>query len=131
MAYATVQDVEDRYLGQLTTDEQALAEVLLGDAENLIRSRVRDLDTRVTDPNYLAAVVQVESNAVLRVVRNPDGYRQEMDGNYSYSISAAVASGFLSILDNEWALLGVRPGAFTITPVLRPACLPVRVRRPW
>ena len=61
----------------------------------------------------------VESNAVLRVLRNPEGYRQETEGNYGYSLSAAVASGHLFIMDSEWDDLGYRTGAWTITPVVR------------
>lgn len=120
MAYATVDDVQARLGRPLTDEEKALAATLLDDVEARIRARIPDLDERVAaDENYEALVVQVEANAVLRVLRNPEGYRQETEGNYSYSLSAAVASGHLFVMDSEWGLLGSGRGAWTITPVLR------------
>lgn len=121
MAYATVEDVQARLNRPLTTVEEGMAETLLEDVEAILRSRILDLDERAEDPDYLALVVQVEANAVLRVIRNPSGYRQETDGNYSYTVSAAVASGHLFVMDSEWNLLGVSKGAFTITPHLETA----------
>lgn len=47
------------------------------------------------------------SDAVLRVLRNPEGYREEQQGNYRYSVNAAVASGYLWFTaDNMLDLLG-------------------------
>lgn len=122
MAIATVDDVQDRLDRPLTDDEKQLAATLLEDVEAIIRSRVRNLLRRAaTDESYRQIVVMVEANAVLRVLRNPEGYRQETEGNYSYSLNAAVASGHLFVLDSEWELLGANRGAFTITPkVSRP-----------
>jgi len=119
MALAEVEDVQARLNRPLTTEEEQIAQTLLDDVEARLRVRLPDLDDRVAaDPNYHALVVQVEANAVLRVIRNPDGYRQETEGNYSYSKSAAVASGHLFVMDSEWDLLGARQGAFTIVPHL-------------
>lgn len=118
MAYASVEDVQARLNRPLTDEEEQIAETLLEDVEAIIRSRVPDLEERAEDENYLALVVMVEANAVLRVLRNPDGYRQETEGNYSYSLSAAVASGHLFVMGSEWELLGATRGAFTITPHL-------------
>src|SRR5690606_8205532 len=113
MAVATVDDVQERVDRPLSEDERRLAEVLLGDVEAMIRARIRDLDARVAaDSNYRALVVKIEAAAVLRVLRNPEGYRQETEGNYGYSLSAAVASGHLFVMDSEWAELGARGGAF-------------------
>jgi hypothetical protein len=136
VAYATVEDVQKRFDRPMTLEEEALATQLLDDAETRIRVRVRDLDARVADPEYLKLVVLVEANAVLRVLRNPEGYRSEADGDYSYSRLLAVASGLLEILDADWLLLGVRRGAFTVAPVIgTPRCGPLwphrRRRGPW
>lgn len=119
MAYATVEDVQLRYHDQI---DEALAVVVgtrLNDAELIIRNTIPDLDDRVADSdNYHQIVVMVESDMVLRLIKNPDGYSQESDGNYSYAIYQNVASGRLEVLDDEWDLLqpaGGR-GAFVIRP---------------
>lgn len=120
MALATVEDVQARLDRPLTDEERVWAETLLGDAEVKLLRRIPDLLERAAaDPGFRRAVVMVESNAVLRVLRNPEGYRQETEGNYGYSLSAAVASGHLFIMDSEWDDLGYRTGAWTITPVVR------------
>ncbi len=136
MAHATVEDVRERFTRALTVDEERLAATLLGDAEALLRRRVRDLDGRASaDQDYRRLVVMVEAESVLRVLRNPEGYRSESDGDYSYIRSAVVASGRLNILDEEWALLGVRRGAYTVAPVIgTPRCGPPHRHtpgRPW
>lgn len=52
----------------------------------------------------------IVAEAVLRVIRNPDGFTTEQQGNYSYGIRAAVASGYLMFTaDNMLDLLG-EPG---------------------
>lgn len=120
MAIATVDDVQDRYGPELTDEEKRLAKTLLNDVEVKIRRRARNLVARATaDPDWREAVVAVEANAVLRVLRNPEGYRQEVEGNYSYSLSAAVASGHLFVMDSEWDDLGLSGRAFTVAPKLR------------
>jgi Gp19/Gp15/Gp42-like protein len=121
MAYATVDDVAARLGRDLDEAEQRLAAVLLDDAEQRIRARIPDLDERVNaSEHYRALVVSVEAAAVVRVLRNPGGYRSETDGNYSYQLDTRAAAGFLTILDEEWALLGASHGAFTATPYLDP-----------
>ncbi|OLT27747.1 hypothetical protein BJF83_17325 [Nocardiopsis sp. CNR-923] len=133
MAIATVTDVQDRFNRPLTPEEETLAETLLDDAEIKIRRRIPNLAARAAaDAEFAETVVMVEANAVLRVLRNPEGYRQETDGDYSYSVSAAVASGRLMILDEEWADLGLNRGAFTIRPKIgTPRRGPMRCRRGW
>lgn len=111
MALATFLDVQTRVMRELTPEEQELAEVLLGDVERRLATRIPGLLTTV-DP---VAIVSVEAEAVARVLRNPGGYRQETEGEYSYSVDVRAAAGFLTVLDDEWADLGlVADGAFTI-----------------
>ena|SRR5690242_6226480 len=118
MAYATVADVEARLGRELTPDEENQATVLLEDVEGMIRARITDLDERVAaNPNYERIVIMVEANAVLRVIRNPDAYVSETDGNYSYQRAAAGASGMLEILPVEWDWLGGGSDMFQIVPV--------------
>lgn len=123
MTYATVEDVETRLGRTLDDAETAQATALLADVEAIIKTRIPDLDEQITEETLaVELVVMVEANAVLRVIRNPSGYRQESDGDYSYSVDTRAAGGYLTILDSEWSLLGVTAGAFTITPKLRDAC---------
>lgn len=128
MAYATPADITSRLGRDLDASETQIASIRLNDAELLIRARIRDLDAQVTAGTIDQGIlVMVEADAVLRLVRNPDGYTNEQDGNYSYSIDQSVASGRLSILDEEWTLLGVRRSAFVIAPrVSIPWCEPRR-----
>lgn len=123
MAYASADDVAARLGRELDEGETLLVNTRLGDAELLLKQRIPDLDDRVADttewPNYEELVIMIESEMILRLVRNPDGYSQESDGNYSYAIYQKVASGALEILDSEWLLLGVKgSGMFVIIPNL-------------
>lgn len=47
------------------------------------------------------------AEAVLRIVRNPEGFRMEQQGNYQYQLNSAVASGYLWFTqDNMIDLIG-------------------------
>ncbi len=128
MAYATVDDVEDRLGRELDDAEARIVNTRLNDAELLIRARLPDLDARVTSGRLdVMTVRMIEAEAVLRLVRNPSGFASESDGSYSYTLSEAVASGRLAILADEWSLLGIRRGAYVIRPLLRPAFDPSRL----
>ena len=101
----------------LDEDEKRVVAARLEDAELLLRSRIPDLDEKVTTGVLdQALVVMVEAEMVLRLIRNPDGLVQETDGSYSYSTSQKVASGLLEVLPREWTLLGVRSGVYIIDP---------------
>jgi hypothetical protein len=120
MAYATPEDVEARLGRPLDEWETQVVSTRLNDAELILRSRIPDLDERVADGRILeAAVVMVEAEMVMRLVRNPEGYTAETDGNYSYQINQSVASGLLSVLPSEWNLLGLRGGIYTIAPYVQ------------
>lgn len=129
MAYATPDDVEARLGRELDETETRLVETRLADVELLIKSRVPDLDEQIAngkiDP---ALVVMIEAEAILRLIRNPDGYTQETDGTYSYTISKDVASGKLSLLDGEWWRLGVGRGIYSIAPYVD---MPRRYPNTW
>lgn len=135
MSYASVADVEHRMGRPLSDPERTLAAALLDDAETLLRARIPRLDQRVADEQFGKLVVLVEASAVVRVLRNPGGYRSETAGDYSYTIDTRAAAGYLTILDSEWRLLGVAPGAFTITPTVsqpwRPAWCGTGCWCPW
>lgn len=117
MALATRPDVEAR-LGRTleTTQEMLLVEHLLGDVEGMLLGRLPSLLTRAeADLSLRARIVGTEAQAVVRVLRNPEGYRSEQTGPFGYSIDTRAAAGFLMVLADEWALLGAKT-AFTITP---------------
>lgn len=120
MTYAAAADVAARLGRGLSPDETTLVTTRLADAERMILRRIPDLADQITAGAIAEAdVIQVEAEAVLRVVRNPDGYRQETDGNYSYMLSAEAASGVLDIKPAEWRLLGVAIGGmFCIDPAI-------------
>jgi hypothetical protein len=119
MSYAGLADVQVSLGRPLTDDEQDQADGLLDRVESRIYARISDLDTRLADEdNLVALLVEVESDAVARVLRNPSGLLQEQDGDYAYTRDRKVASGALELTDDEWARLGVSKGAFTIAPSL-------------
>lgn len=118
MAYATAEDVAVRWARELSGEETNLVNVRLDDAERMIRRRIPDLDEQIA-AGFIDVddVVQVESDVVLRLARNPEGYQSETDGNYTYTLQKDLATGRLSITDDEWEILGVRPGGwFVLVP---------------
>ncbi|GAB3475296.1 Gp19/Gp15/Gp42 family protein [Amycolatopsis cihanbeyliensis] len=129
MPLATVTDVQSRLGRTLSPEEQDQAAVLLGDAEVRLKARIPDLLDQVASGSLdEAVVVQVEANMVARVLRNPDGYVAETDGNYSYQKAQDATAGRLMVLDDEWSLLGLRRGMVVLTPRLE---LPVRAGPDW
>lgn len=121
--YAGITDVAARWgkdVGSIDTALSNLLSVRLADAERMIKRRIPDLDTKVADADFLAELVRVESEAVLRLARNPDGYVSEGDGNYQYQLMQEISSGRLEVMPDEWDALGVATtGVFFIdaTPV--------------
>jgi len=116
MAYATADDVAVRWARELTCEVVALVETRLEDVERMIKRTIPDLDELVSAGMIdVEDVIQVESDVVLRLARNPEGYASETDGNYMYQLRSDLASGKLEITDDEWAILGVtRDRFFTI-----------------
>lgn len=111
MAYATLEDVQARYHLPIDPGMEALVLARLEDAEDKIRTRIPDLDERV-DQGIVSinTVVRVTADAVIRLVRNPDGYISETDGNYTYQLSFDGGGSDLTITPAEWRDLGIRRG---------------------
>lgn len=131
MTVTSPSDVGARLGRALTTDEQTLAQTLIGDAERMIAGQVPGHDLADIDED---ALKQVVGSAVARVLRNPDGYRNEAVGGVSYTLDSRVAAGFLMILSEEWALLGLSSpssngGAFSFAPYME--TWPVRAPLGW
>ena len=100
-------DVETSLLRDLTEREAQYVQAWLDRAERLILARIPDLAVRVqSNSAYGSIVAGVEGEMVARVFRNPEGVRQEDEGNYSIRLDAAVASGILMVSPSEWESLG-------------------------
>lgn len=121
MTYATSDDVAVRWGQTPSTEQTATIDTLLSDVERLILKRIPDLSDKISAGTIDEAdVVQVEAQAVIRVMRNPDGYVSETDGTYTYQYAAGAAAGVLQVLPDEWELLGVGTGGGMTVVVPRP-----------
>lgn len=128
MTYAVASDVTDR-LGRTASDaELTLITTRLADVERLILKRIPDLAAQIAaDPPTVDEldVVQVEAQAVLRVVRNPNGYVSETDGEYTYQLGqSSMPEEQVEILPSEWELLGVSSDSGMIQIVPKLSCEP-------
>jgi len=118
-------DLEARWR-PLSVAEQTVATALLADAWQIMLSRVPFLSSRLDIVPPAAAaelsvdlVTAVECAMVLRVLKNPDGKRQESIDDYSWMRDNAVSAGLLYLTDDELSDLspaGASTDAFTITP---------------
>ena len=130
--YATADDVEELWAQEFTDAERTLVERRLAQAERMIRRRISDLDDRAADSDYRAELIDIESDVVLRVIRNPDGYESEQDGDYAYRFHPEAASGKLELSDEEWRVLGVSTSSamFVFVPFIGGEA-PVRTVHPF
>jgi hypothetical protein len=85
----------------------------LEEVDRLIETRTQaagltTLAARITaDLTDEEDVKRVESDVVLRLVRNPEGYVSETDGDDTYMLRQDLASGKLELLPEDWETLGV------------------------
>ncbi len=119
----SVDDVVSRFLeGNLLdqfTAEQI--ETQITDACDYVAGRWGTaLQTRLSGGQLTANLFKrIIANAVLRVLRNPEGYTSESEGGYSYGLRATVSSGDLWFTDDEVAMLSgagqtLAPGSIAI-----------------
>lgn len=123
MAYTTTADIEVRLMRPLTAAESAAVGAWIDDLEAEILGRIPDLDAQVTAGTVLAPVVKrVVAQAVIRVLRNPEGLRTVSygidDGTETRTVDSSLSSGALFLTSDEWDLiLPTSSGdAFTIRP---------------
>lgn len=122
MSLATFDDVKVRFHRDLDDELRPLVEQRLEDAEDKIRVKLPLLDDLIlANPAFSRVVVRITSDAVIRLINNPDGYVQETDGNYTYMLSQAVADSRLKILPDEWADLGVKKSVGIVNFIPRQA----------
>ena len=124
MTYAVIADVSTR-LGRPIIDALEVAQVnaWLGDIEGQILARIPNLAELIAagDPT-IANVVSVEANAVIRKIKNPNGYVSEGVDDYNYRLNENARKGELFLTDDEWDLLTPTgsSAAFTIRPYGEP-----------
>jgi len=102
---ATPADVVARWR-PLSAQETINAQTFLDDAWRMLKRRAAavdfDLETEMAaDVDLTAEVVRVLVTAVLRVMKNPDGKRQESIDDYSWTRDQAVSAGLLYLSDDE------------------------------
>ena len=108
MAYANADDVVTLWAKEPEPEVLSLIDRRLQQVERMIRRRIPTLDLKVAaDATFQADLIDIEADAVLRLVRNPEGYMSETDGTYTYQLQSDLSSGKLEILDSEWEILGV------------------------
>lgn len=105
-------DVETSLVRTLTPSESEHVAALLVRAEALIDEKVSDFEIKTgdgegRDESFIKKVKHITADAVARVFRNPEAFRQETEGNYSYTLDREAASGLLTISDGEWERLGL------------------------
>jgi hypothetical protein len=104
------------------TDEEALvASTRLATTERWIRKRItaagRDLAAELAadaalpdddpDKGFRQEIVDVQVEAVLRVMMNPDRLRSESIDDHSFTRDRTISDGTLRITAEEWARLGI------------------------
>ncbi|MBE4791017.1 hypothetical protein [Streptomyces caniscabiei] len=87
---ASVTDLEQRLKVSLQGDDRTQAEAYLSDASALVRTYGLPWPDPDTAPDI---AVTITLAAAERKVRNPEGYRMEMEGSYQYQLPASLPSG--------------------------------------
>ncbi|EME18756.1 Gp19/Gp15/Gp42 family protein [Rhodococcus triatomae] len=112
MAYAAAADVTTLWAKEPEPEVITLIERRLEQVERMLRRRIPTLDAKVAaSETYRADVIDTEADAVLRLVRNPEGYSSETDGSYTYELRSDLTAGTLTVTDAEWEILGVNSTA--------------------
>lgn len=103
----TIDHLKARYEGSLDPDKMSWYEVQIDKGVRKLLSLCptipQKVDNGVLDLEFVADKVM---DAVLRVVRNPEGYTSESEGGYSYGLSGSTGSGYLRYYPEELEELG-------------------------
>ena len=116
---ATVAELEIRLGRTLTGDELTLAQAALADASALVRTYGLPWADPAKAPDV---AVSITLAAAERRVRNPEGYRMEMEGSYQYQLPASLPTG-VGLTDSEIKVLERLSGSGGLVSV--------EVQRPW
>lgn len=91
-----------------STDEPTVDEYI-DEAETILSVRLGDLDAWIAvDPVREARLKTVVKRMVRRVLKNPDGFESESEGDYSYTRSRALRSGEIYVSAADWRILGIK-----------------------
>ncbi|UQI46723.1 phage Gp19/Gp15/Gp42 family protein [Streptomyces sp. HU2014] len=104
---ADIAALEARLGWALVGQERAQAEAALADASALVRAYGHPWPDPARAPDV---AVSITLAAAERRVRNPEGYRSEMQGSYQYQLPASLPSG-VALTDAEIRLLRSLTGA--------------------
>lgn len=109
----TEADLETKYEGDLDFDNSDWYMELIDEAVRLLLRKAPTIVARMAaydpatgagiDPEFVKDKV---FNAVLRVLRAPDGFKSETEGNYSYEMNPVEASANIWYTKDELADLG-------------------------
>ena len=100
--WATVDDIKDRYIGGDLPASDAEIQVLIDDAEDIILREIPDVEDLIESGEIPEnRVRRIVAKMVIRVLRNPDGYRS------TNLTSGPFSQGY------TWA--GDNPGELTLT----------------
>ncbi|WP_327073324.1 hypothetical protein OG196_15150 [Kitasatospora purpeofusca] len=111
---ATVDQLTARLGYPLTGPDLTMAEAALADASAMVRAHGLPWTDPATVPDVVRSVVLA---AAERRVRNPEGYRMEMQGSYSYQLPASAPVG-VELTTGEARLIrgaaGIGGGVFAV-----------------
>lgn len=118
---AVVDDLAARWR-PLSDQEETNGQTFLDDAWRMLRRKVSDLEASVeADADIQGEAIRVLCAAVLRVMKNPDGFRQEGIDDHTWSRDESVSAGVLYFTDDELDALSDDPvsrgGAFSYNPL--------------
>ncbi|RKN09646.1 hypothetical protein [Streptomyces radicis] len=103
---ASLEQLTERLGYRLTDPERVMAAAALADASALVRAYGAPWPNPATAP---AVAVSITLAAAERRVRNPEGYRAEGQGGYSYQLPATAPTG-VALTDAEIRLLRAEAG---------------------
>lgn len=117
---ATTADIEARW-HSLTGQEETNAQTFLDDAWRMLKRRIDGIEDQVADDDdYAAEVVRVIAQAVIRVLKNPDGAKRESIDDHTWENDRTISSGELYFTDAELDDLNIgdmrRGGAYSLDP---------------
>lgn len=111
---ATTADVANRWRS-LSVQQTVNAQTFLDDAWRDVRRGVPDIETRLAAPDSAdlsADAVKIMADAVLRVLKNPDGSKREAIDDGSWEPNQAAASGLLYLTADELDMVRAAPEGY-------------------